>query len=711
MERLTANEIAGLDPYKFMAVIGKRVIHPGGRASTDALLNAAGITSSSRVLDVGCGVGTTAIEIARRFGAAVTAVDIAPLMLERARANLQAAGVTDRVTVKTGDILDLAYPDGAFDVVIAEAVTMFVDRQPAAAELARVCAPGGRVLATEFLWRQTPTAEAREVFLGQVCPSLQFDTLEDWTRIYAGTGLTGLETVTGPFEMMSPKGFLADEGFGHSMAIMRRVAARPAHLRKMMWLMPRMAKAVPYLGYVLVVGHKPDRRSDMINVHSFVDEGLGLSSYLIALGDGTAVLIDPPRFPTAHRSLADRLDVRIRWTFDTHSHADYVTGSPNLAARDGITFVAPAASDLATPHQPIHDADRVDVADAITLTAIATPGHTPDHHAYLLTDHGRPVGLFTGGSLMVGTVGRTNLCGPDLAVPLAHEMFRSLRRFDDLPDDLVVYPTHGAGSFCSAPGMSQRTSTLGHERATNPLLTIRSEDEFVEQLVGGFGTFPTYFARLPEVNRLGPTSCDTIPRLQPLTAANVEEHQANGGVVVDARPIAAFAAGHLPGSISNTLRPVFASWLGWLTEADRPIVFILDTDQNRDDLVRQCLDIGHERLVGELVGGIEAWTTAGHAVSIIPLVEPDAITTVVVDVRQVNEYTSGHLPEAVNIELGQIPTAELPAGPITVMCGHGERAMTAASVLAARGRRYMAVLDGGPDTWSTITGRPLETGR
>lgn len=257
MGRLTAAEVAGLDPYTFMAVIGKRVIHPGGRASTEALLNAAGIHSPSRVLDVGCGVGTTAIEIARRFGAKVTAVDIAPLMLERAQANVQAAGVTDRVTVATGDILDLAYPDAAFDVVIAEAVTMFVDRQQAAAELARVCAPGGRVLATEFLWREPPTAQAREVFLGQVCPGLQFETLEDWTRIYTGAGLTDLETVTGPFEMMSPKGFLADEGFAHSLAIMGHVAVRPAHLRKMMWLMPRMAKAVPYLGYVLVAGCKP----------------------------------------------------------------------------------------------------------------------------------------------------------------------------------------------------------------------------------------------------------------------------------------------------------------------------------------------------------------------------------------------------------------------------------------------------------------------
>ena len=243
-----------------------------------------------------------------------------------------------------------------------------------------------------------------------------------------------------------------------------------------------------------------------MKVHSFVDEGLGHSSYLIDLGDGTAVLVDPPRFPTDHITLAQRLATRISFTFDTHSHADYVTGSPNLAARGDVTFVAPAASRLATLHQPIDDGERVEVGDGVTLMAIATPGHTPDHHAYLLSEEGRPVGLFTGGSLMVGTIGRTDLCGPDLAVPLSHEMFRSLRRFDDLADDLTVYPTHGAGSFCSAADDSQRTSTLGHERVTNTLFTMVDEAEFVARLIAGFGTFPAYFSRLPEVNRRGPTS-------------------------------------------------------------------------------------------------------------------------------------------------------------------------------------------------------------
>ena len=194
-----------------------------------------------------------------------------------------------------------------------------------------------------------------------------------------------------------------------------------------------------------------------MRVHDFVDEGLGHSSYVIDLGNGTAAVIDPPRFPSEHERLADRQNLRIVWTVDTHSHADYVTGSPGLAARRGATFIAPAASRLETPHLPVTDGERMDLAPGVVLVAVATAGHTPDHHSYVLEENGLPVALFSGGSLMVGTVGRTDLCGPDLAEPLAHEMFRGLRRFDNLPASLAVYPTHGAGSFCSAPGASQRS--------------------------------------------------------------------------------------------------------------------------------------------------------------------------------------------------------------------------------------------------------------
>ena len=445
-------------------------------------------------------------------------------------------------------------------------------------------------------------------------------------------------------------------------------------------------------------------------VHAFVDEGLGHSSYLIDLGDGSAALIDPPRFPIEHERLADTMGLFVAWTIDTHSHADYVTGSPGLAAA-GATFVAPAASRLVTPHHAIADGDRVTLAGDIEIRAIATPGHTPDHHAYAIELLGRTVALFSGGSLMVGAVGRTDLCGPDLAEPLAHDMYRSLRRFDDLPGDVPLYPTHGSGSFCSAPGASERTSTLQRERATNPLLAVAGEDEFVERLISGFGTFPTYFFRLPELNRLGPTRYEAPPSLSPLSSADVESLVDAGALVIDVRPPAQFAEGHIPGSISNTLRPVFASWLGWLVEPDCALVFVLDPDQDKADLVRQCLDVGLERLAGFLDGGVDAWSATGRRVSSMPFVGIDGLSGTVVDVRQNDEFATGHVAGAANIELAVVANAQIAEGPVTVMCGHGERAMTAASFLVRHGRRDLAVFDGGPDMWASATGQALEVGR
>ena len=254
---LTATQVAQLDPYAFLALLGKRVIHPGGRRSSEELFRRADFRPDQQVLDVGCGVGTSAIAIARRFGAKVTAVDISPIMLTRAHSNVQRAGLAGQVSVTYGDILALDFPDNRFDRVVAEAVTMFVDRPRAVRELLRVCMPGGRVLATEFFWREPPTPEAREVFLGQVCPGMQVDTLEEWVRLYEGAGLGNTQVVSGPFDMMTPAGFLSDEGVANCLAIMGRTLTRLSYLRKMAWLMPRLQRAVPYLGYLLVVGEKP----------------------------------------------------------------------------------------------------------------------------------------------------------------------------------------------------------------------------------------------------------------------------------------------------------------------------------------------------------------------------------------------------------------------------------------------------------------------
>jgi len=302
-------------------------------------------------------------------------------------------------------------------------------------------------------------------------------------------------------------------------------------------------------------------RASATEVISFVDEGLGHSSYLVDIGDGRALVIDPPRFPDAHLAAAADRGLEIAYTADTHSHADYVSGGPELAAR-GVEFLASKGADLAIPHRDVEPSNEIALTNAFRLRAIPTPGHTPDHLAYLLMEHDEPIALFSGGSLMVGTVGRTDLLGPAPREDLARDLFRALRdEILTLPDDLAVYPTHGAGSFCSAPGATERTTTIGRERRTNPFLQAADEDSFVAQLLAGLGTFPTNFLRLPEVNRLGPHLYGTIPALAQLSVDDARSMLHGDAVLVDVRPILEFAQGHVPGSLSIALRPVFSSWL------------------------------------------------------------------------------------------------------------------------------------------------------
>ena len=446
-----------------------------------------------------------------------------------------------------------------------------------------------------------------------------------------------------------------------------------------------------------------------LTIESVVDEGLGHSSHVVDLGDGAALVVDPARFPDRQRQVAATRGWRIAWTADTHSHADYISGSPELAA-EGAAFLASSGTRLEVPHRPVHPGESIEVAAGVELRAIATPGHTPDHLAYLLVVNGVPDALFSGGSLMVGAVGRTDLLGDEHRDELARNLFRALRsEILTLPGDLPVYPTHGAGSFCSAPAGSARTTTIGHERDTNPLLRIDDEDEFVQVLAAGLGSFPTYFCELPEVNRRGPRVYPAVPGLAQLDLDTVRRHLAEGAVLVDARPIDRYAREHPLGAISIQHRPVFATWLGWLVPLDQPVVFVLDDSTDRVDLVRQCLTIGHEAILGELDGGLSTWTNAGLPVGSIPLVEPSAMADTVVDVRQDSEWADGHLPGAIHVELGELTDATLPHSPLTLMCGHGERAMTGASLLEAAGRRDLSVLRGGPRDWSEATGIDLPT--
>jgi hydroxyacylglutathione hydrolase len=446
-----------------------------------------------------------------------------------------------------------------------------------------------------------------------------------------------------------------------------------------------------------------------VPIISFVDEGLGHSSYLVDLGDGRALVVDPPRIPDRHEAAAAERGLRIAYTADTHSHADYVSGGPELAAR-GAEFLASKGTGLRVPHHDVEAGDEIALTDALSLRAIPTPGHTPDHLAYLLCEHGEPVALFSGGSLMVGTVGRTDLLGLAPREDLTRQLYRALRdEILTLPDDLAVYPTHGAGSFCSAPGATERTTTIGRERATNTLLQAPDEDAFVRQLLAGLGTFPTYFSRLPGYNQQGPRLYRDLPTIARLSVDDARSQLERGALLVDVRPIADFAAAHIVGSLSLELRPVFSSWLGWLVDPDRPMVFVLADDQDRTELVRQCLTVGYEQIAGELDGGLTGWRDAGLPVARIDVVDAERLRGSVLDVRQDNEYAAGHIPGAVHVELGALPSTPVPVGRVTVMCGHGERAMTGASILEQRGWRDLAVFIGGPDDWSARTGAPLET--
>lgn len=429
-----------------------------------------------------------------------------------------------------------------------------------------------------------------------------------------------------------------------------------------------------------------------MTILSIPDPGLGNTSYLVDLGDGSSLVIDPARDPLPYLAAADRLRVEIRHVAETHLHADFVSGARELVSL-GATLIAPRQGALEHPHRPVDDEEEIAVGDLI-LRVIATPGHTPEHVAYLLSDGPTPLTVFTGGTLMTGGVARPDLVSPGSTVPLARSAFRSVRHLlAVLPGEVEVRPTHGAGSFCSSgPASSSGASTIADERLIHPAARTDSEHEFVDTLLGGLGTYPTYFGRLRPVNQRGPK----VYGLDLTHLAPVEPDRLEGTTIIDVRPIDRFAGGHIPDSVSIELRDQFGTWLGWLYEPDTPVVFVLDEDQDERDLVRQALNVGHEGLAGKIT--IDRWVAAGHPLSTIDLVgagriPPDAP---LLDVRQRSEWDAGHVPGAVNVELGSLDPSRFDLAPGTVVhCGHGQRAMTAASLMAGRGLDGLTVTTDG----------------
>ncbi len=446
-------------------------------------------------------------------------------------------------------------------------------------------------------------------------------------------------------------------------------------------------------------------------VHELRDDALANTSFLVDVGGGEAVVVDPPRDVDRHLRLADELGVQIVATFETHVHADYVSGATELAAL-GAQAVVPEGARPAWAHRSISD-DEVYEAGRARLRAMATPGHTPEHMAYVLEVDGVAVGVFAGGSLIQGGAARTDLLGPEHTEELARAQHASLRRLARLPDATALYATHGAGSFCHASSVTVEHPTIGSERATNALLSIEDEDGFVAALTAGFGSYPRYYAHLPALNEAGPTPIASLPEPGRLAAREVARRlDAGDAWLIDARDIADWARGHPRGAISNALRPAFASWLGWVVPFGAPVIALVDPD-GEEELVRLARRIGYDD-VAFLDGGIDAWRAADLPMDAVAEVDAERARQLhhdgatLLDVRQTSELDVLRIPDAIHVELGDIISGAFPDGqsPHIVFCGHGERSATAASLLERRGLEVVNLV-GGTSAW-VEAGLPVE---
>lgn len=450
-----------------------------------------------------------------------------------------------------------------------------------------------------------------------------------------------------------------------------------------------------------------------MEVVPFVHEGLGNSSYLVAAGGGAALLVDPDR--TAHRYIdaAAERGWRIEAVIETHLHADFVSGAREIAAASGATLFIPRDAHSAFEHRAIAAGERV-AFSGIEIEAVASPGHTPEHTAYVARPARGPAALFSGGSLIVGGAARTDLVAPDLTESLTRAQFDTLRHaYASLPDDTRLLPTHGSGSFCSAGGSGDSTSTLGAERAHNVAMRIGDEGEFARWFVSTFPAIPAYYARMRPLNQRGPRLRAEIAMPRPLSAREFDAARA-GATVVDLRPGPDYMRAHIEGSLSNTIRDAYAVWLGWVVPEDAALLFIAPDGAALARAIDESLLVGYERFAGYLDGGFAAWERAGLSVASAPLVDVSGARHAIVagatplDVREPDEYEGGHVPGALAVPLGElqrrIDEVRVRA-PLVVYCGAGERSTTAVSLLERAGVRDASNLAGGMDAWREAGGR------
>jgi len=456
------------------------------------------------------------------------------------------------------------------------------------------------------------------------------------------------------------------------------------------------------------------------------DEGLAQAAYLIGCEETkAAIIVDPGR--DAHRFIAaaKHRKMRIEFVTETHIHADFVSGARELAERAEAALLLSAEGDAEWQYR--YDARRLHHGDVINVGTVRievrhTPGHTPEHVCFLVTDtlvSDDPVGMLSGDFIFVGDVGRPDLleraAGHSGSMhALAGRLFASIQATTDLPDHLQLWPGHGAGSACGKALGALPSTTLGYERLTNWAFQIDNEAQFIKSVLEDQPEPPRYFARMKTINREGPPPLPSEP-LHELALADVNRALANGDPVIDVRTTADFAHGHIPGTINLPTGTSFATWAGSLLDPDRDITILAD-EHGRVDRARMLLaEIGLDRIAGFALKNVrEQWAAERAALQTTPQIDARTLAEVdgrtIVDVRGISEWRAGHLPGATHLFLGDLLEASDPLPrdtPIAVYCQGGTRSAIAASLLQAKGFTRITNVQGGITAWRGA-GLPVE---
>jgi glyoxylase-like metal-dependent hydrolase (beta-lactamase superfamily II)/rhodanese-related sulfurtransferase len=438
---------------------------------------------------------------------------------------------------------------------------------------------------------------------------------------------------------------------------------------------------------------------------------LAHASYLL-VSEGEAVVVDPQRDVEIYLAAAEKEGAAVRHVFETHLHADFVSGHRELAARTGATIYMGADGGAAFPHEAVRDGFELRVGN-VSIRALQTPGHTPESICLVITDHERsaqPWAVLTGDTLFLGDVGRPDLSRTHTPAQLAGLLYDSLhQKLLKLPDETLVYPAHGAGSLCGRNMRAERVSTIGTERLTNYALQFKSKEEFVAALTQNLPARPEYFLEDAEINRRGAAVLAELPPLRALAPAELKTMLQQGEMALDVRPCDEFAAGHVPGAVNIALGGQFASWAGTvLGVAARPVLIAGSEEQQAEARLRLAR-VGIENVGGYLRGGVAAWKEAGLPLGTIRQLtvgalqeELQAEPLQVLDVRREAEWEAGHVAGATWWPLDDFKVAppEIDRGrPLAVHCHGGYRSMIACSLLQRAGFRNVSNVVGGFDAW------------